>query len=360
MRPDATGSPAWVCALLLAVSLAACSDPAGPAAPPGRAAAALETVVLREAQVPREIAFDGVVEAVDQATVAAQTSGRVVELPFDVGDYVEKGAVIARFTGSEQRARTEASDAAVTEARARLAEAQLEFDRIKDVYERKLVAKARFDKAAADLESARARAEAAEAARAEAREGLGYTVIRAPYAGIVVARHVRVGEAVTVGRPIMTGLSLEHLRVIVEIPQRFIEPLRRHRRARVVLPDGRSIEAAQLRIPPGADATTHTFRVLVTLPPGGEAAVPGTLAKVAFVSGAESRLLVPARALVRRGEVTGAYVVDERGRVSLRYVSVGSPTADGSVPVLAGLAGGERVATDPVAAGIAYKQQPVP
>ena len=52
----------------------------------------------------------------------------------------------------------------------------------------------------------------------EAREGLGYTVIRAPYSGIVVARHVRVGEAVAVGRPIMTGLSLEHLRVIAEIP----------------------------------------------------------------------------------------------------------------------------------------------
>ena len=348
-------------AAALAASLCACS---GGGQPPvvaaGTAAAALDTVTVREAQVPREIAFDGVVEAVDQATVAAQTSGRVVELPFDVGDYVEKGAVIARFTGSEQRARSEASEAGVAEARARLAEAQLEFDRTRDIFERKLVARARLDKAAADLESARARAEAAEAARAEAREGLGYTVIRAPYAGIVVARHVRIGEAVTVGRPIMTGLSLEHLRVAVEIPQRFIEPLRRHRRARVVLPDGGSLEAVDLRIPPGADPATHTFRVLVTLPPGARGAVPGTLAKLAFVSGAQARLLVPGAALVRRGEVTGVYVVDDKGRVGLRYVSVGSPVVDGGVPVLAGLAGGERVATDPVAAGLSYKRQSAP
>ena len=151
--------------VVLAAALVACSGGEGPdAGASSGAGASLAVVTVKLAQVPRETAFDGVVEAVNQATVAAQTSGRVVELPFDVGDYVEKGAVIARFTGSEQRARTEASDAAVTEARARLAESQLEFDRIKDVFERKLVAKARFDKAAADLESARARAEAAEAA----------------------------------------------------------------------------------------------------------------------------------------------------------------------------------------------------
>lgn len=347
--------------VVLAAALVACSGGEGPdAGAPSGAGASLAVVTVKLAQVPRETAFDGVVEAVNQATVAAQTSGRVVELPFDVGDYVEKGAVIARFTGSEQRARTEASDAAVTEARARLAEAQLEFDRIKDVYERKLVAKARFDKAAADLESARARAEAAQAARAEAREGLGYTVIRAPYSGIVVARHVRVGEAVAVGRPIMTGLSLEHLRVIAEIPQRHVEPLRKQRRARVILPDGSSVDAVELRIPPSADPVTHTFRVLVTLPPGEHAVFPGTLVKVVFVSGTEPRLLVPASALVRRGEVTAAYVIGDKDRIGFRYLRIGSPTADGSVPVLAGLVDGERVATDPIAAAVAYQKQTAP
>ena len=345
--------------VVLAAALVACSGGEGPdAGAPSGAGASLAVVTVKLAQVPRETAFDGVVEAVNQATVAAQTSGRVVELPFDVGDYVEKGAVIARFTGSEQRARTEAADAAVTEARARLAEAQLEFDRIKDVFERKLVAKARFDKAAADLESARA--EAAEAARAEAREGLGYTVIRAPYSGIVVARHVRVGEAVAVGRPIMTGLSLEHLRVIAEIPQRHVEPLRKQRRARVILPDGSSVDAVELRIPPSADPVTHTFRVLVTLPPGEHAVFPGTLVKVVFVSGTEPRLLVPASALVRRGEVTAAYVIGDKDRIGFRYLRIGSPTADGSVPVLAGLVDGERVATDPIAAAVAYQKQTAP
>ena len=320
----------------------------------------LASVTVQPASVSRETAFDGVIEAVNQSTVAAQTSGRVVELPFDVGDYVEKGAVIVRFTEAEQRARVKALEAAEAEAKARLGEAQLAYDRTKEVYAKKLIAKAALDNAAADLDAARARAEAARAGLTEARESLAYTTIRAPYAGIVVARHVQLGETVTPGTPIMTGLSLEHLRAVVEIPQQHIGPLRKHRKARVILPDGRSVEPIELRIPPSADPATHTFRVLVTLPTGAHDVYPGTLVKVAFVSGEEERLLIPANAVVRRGEVTGAYVLDDKGRVSLRYLRLGTPAADGRVPVLAGLVAGERVATDPIAAGIAYKSQALP
>lgn len=345
--------------LFAAVLLAACSDP--PPSPAGRAAAtaSLATATVEIAKVARETAFDGVVEAINQSTVSAQTSGRVVELPYDVGDYVEQGAVIVRITPTEQRARAGGAEAALAEAKARLAEAQLVYDRTRDVYEKKVIAKAQFDKAAADLDSARARAEAARATLAEAREGLGYTTIRAPYAGIVVARQVQLGETVTPGRPLMTGVSLDRLRVAVDIPQQHITPLRKHHQARAILPDGRSVPVTDLRLPPAADPATHSFRVLASLPPlDGDAGVfPGTLVKVAFVSGEGEGLLLPPQALVRRGEVTACYTVDEQAAVNFRALRVGSPGADGRVPVLAGLSAGEKVALDPVAAAAAYRQQ---
>ncbi len=345
----------WLAATAL---LAGCSG-GGTDAGTARAAggASLATVIVEPALVARETTFDGAIEALNQSTVAAQTTGRVVELPYDVGDYVEKGAVIVRFTAAEQRARQQALEAASSEAQARLSEAQLAFDRARDVYAKRLIARAQFDKSQADLDAARARADTARAQLAEAREGLGYTTIVAPYAGIVVARHVQLGETVAPGRPIMTGLSLEHLRAVADIPQQQIGPLRRHRKARVILPDGSSVDAAALRIPPSADSATHSFRVIVELPTGDRGVYPGTLVKVAFVSGEEERLLLPAEAVVRRGELTGAYVIDAGDRISLRYLRLGSPAADGRVPVLAGLSKGEKVATDPVAAGIAYKQQ---
>lgn len=348
-----TGMPT----VMLAIALSLACPASAYAKEPLADSNAPTSVAVEPARVSRETAFDGVIEAVNQSTVAAQTSGRVVDLPYDVGDYVEKDAVIVRFTEAEQRARVQALEAATAEAKARLVESQLAYERTRGVYEKKLIARADLDKAAADLDAARARAEAAQAELAEARESLAYTTIRAPYAGIVVARHVQLGEAVSPGKPIMTGLSLEHLRAIVEIPQQHIGPLRKHRKARLILPDGRSVEASELRIPPSADPATHTFRVLVTLPTGEHDVFPGTLVKVAFVSGEEERILIPADSVVRRGEVTGAYVVDDNGRVSLRYLRLGTPAADGRVPVLAGLVAGERVATDPIAAGIAYKNQ---
>jgi RND family efflux transporter MFP subunit len=272
-----------------------------------------------------------------------------------VGDYVPKDAVIARLTDSEQRARVEAARGTLAEARARLTEARLNYDRTKDLQQRQLIARAELDRAAATLDSAEARLEAAQAALDEAEEQLGYTVIRAPYAGTVVERHVQMGETVTPGRTLLTGLSLEHLRVVVEVPQQHIGPLRVHERARVLF-NGSSVEASELRIPPKADVATHTFRVLVSLPEGDHGVFPGTLVKVAFVSGETERLLIPAGALVERGEVTGVYVVAD-DRVSLRYVRTGTPTADGDVPILSGLHDGDRVATDPIAAGIAYKSR---
>lgn len=343
---------------LAAAGIAACGD-----RPPGDAAAeappALRTVTVELAPVARETAFDGVVEAINQSTVSAQTTGRVVELPYDVGDFVEQGSVIVRITTAEQRARSAAAEAALSGARARLAEAELAYNRTKDVYERKLIARAQFDRVAADFDSARARAAAAEAALAEAREGLGYTVIRAPYSGIVVARQVQLGEAVAPGRPLMTGVSLDALRVAVDIPQRHMGPLRKHRRARVILPDGRSLPVGELRLPPAADPATHSFRVLVDLPDlEGDAGIfPGTLVKVAFVSGETEGLLLPPEAIVRRGELTGCYIAGVDGAVAFRALRVGSPGADGRIPVLAGIAAGENVALDPVAAATAYKAQ---
>lgn len=351
--------------LFAAVLLSACSESSPPAnTEPAIAATRLATLVVQSVRTARETAFDGVIEAINQATVAAQTGGRVVELPFDVGDYVPKDAVIVRLTGVEQKAQAGGAAAALREASARQSEARLQYDRIADLFTRGIVAQAALDRAKADLDSASARVEAARNALTQAREQSGYTVVRAPYGGIVVKRHVEMGETVSAGRPLMSGLSLEHLRAVVEVPQQHIGPLRSHKKARVIFPDGRTVAASELRIPPNADPATQTFRVLVALPQGryggddasGTGTFPGTLVKVAFTSGESEQILLPAGALVRRGEVTGVYVLGNGGQIGLRYLRTGTPAADGRIPVLAGLNAGERVATDPIAAGIAYKQ----
>jgi len=343
-------NPRWHA--LAAAALGAClaAAPARPAEGP------LATVTAAYETAPRERVFDGTVEAVNRATVSAQTSGRVAEIYFDVDDFVEAGAPIMRFTDTESRAALGRAEAAVREAEARFAEADSEHTRVAAMFANGTVAKARYDQANANFDAARARLEAAREGVKSAREQLDYSVVRAPYAGIVSERHVEVGELVRPGQPLMSGLSLEQLRVNVDVPQSMVDPIRRIGKAQIYA-GGTAIAAESLTFYPIADAAANTFRVRVNLPKGGPALYPGTFVKAGFVVGETQRLLVPAGAVVQRSELTAVYVVTEQA-VTLRQIRSGRAHGD-RVEVLAGLDAGERVALDPVAAGAALRDRAV-
>jgi RND family efflux transporter MFP subunit len=222
------------------------------------------------------------------------------------------------------------------------------------MFENGTVAKARYDQARANLDAARARLESARAGVASADEQLDYTVVRAPYAGIVSERHVEVGEMVRPGEPLMSGLSLQSLRVSVDVPQSMIEPIRRIGKARIYVGE-QEIEGVRLTFFPIADPVSNTFRVRVDLPEGAVTLYPGMFVKAGFVIGETERLLIPEQAIVTRSELTAVYVVDGND-VQLRQVRTGRQYGD-QVEVLAGLADGERVALDPLQAGLIARER---
>ena len=320
---------------------------------PALGATQLDVVELKYEFAPRERVWDGRIEAVNQATVSAQTSGRIAELPFDVNDFVDAGAVIMRFTDTEQRAALSRANAALEEAQARLQQAEQEFTRVSSMFENATVSKSRFDQAKADRDAAQARLNAARSGVATAKEQLEYTVVRAPYAGIVSRRHVELGELVGPGQPLISGLSLQSLRVNVDVPQGMFHAVRTIGKAFVYVGNDR-IEAESLTFFPVADAAANTFRVRVNLPDGAATLYPGMFVKVGFVVGETHRLLVPVAAIVRRSELSAVYVVRDED-VALRQVRLGRTYGD-VVEVLAGLGEGDKVALDPVAAGIWLKE----
>ena len=177
-------------------------------------------------------------------------------------------------------------------------------------------------------------------------------MVRAPYAGIVTERHVEVGEAVSPGQPLMSGLSLERLRVAVYVPQSVAREIRDQPSAVLVTEEGR-VPASNITLFPTADPVTNTFTVRLDLPDGQFGLYPGMFVKAAFAIGDAERLLVPAAAVFHRSEVTGVYVV--RGNsVRLRQVRTGQTFGD-QVEILSGLNAGEQVALDPVRAGMVAK-----
>lgn len=323
------------------------------------AAAAQASVPFEIVQVgyevaPRERIWDGRIEAVNQATVSAQTSGRIAELPFDVNDFVDAGKVIMRFTDTEQRAAVARAEASLEEGQARFEEASQEFGRVSRMFENGTVSQSRFDQAKANRDAAQARLSAARSGVDTAREQLEYTVVRAPYAGIVAERHVELGELVSPGQPLITGLSLQSLRVNVDVPQSMFHSIRTIGKAFVYV-GGERVAGTELTFFPVADAAANTFRVRVEIPDGSATLYPGMIVKVGFVIGETRRLLVPADAVVRRSELSAVYVADDE-RVTLRQVRLGRRYG-GTVEILAGLSEGEFVAAEPVAAGIFIKEQ---
>lgn len=320
-------------------------------------AADLEFVTADIEMIGSEFQLDGRIEAVNRATVSAQTSGRIVELPYDVDDYVPAGAVIVRFRDTEQQARVNQAEAALEEAIARNTQAQKELERIAGLREEGVVSQSDYDRVEAEAEAAAARLESARAALETAREQLEYTRVRAPYAGIVTARHVEMGELAQPGQPLMSGLSLEQLRVVVDVPQSMIAPVREQSTAIVITPQGERLAADISSIFPFADEATHSFRLRADLPQvEGAKLFPGMLVKTVFVTGEREALLLPRDSIARRGEVTAAYVEGPGGALQFRQLRIGRDL-DGRVEILAGLAANEKVALDPVAAAAAMKQQ---
>ncbi|MDJ0779495.1 MAG: efflux RND transporter periplasmic adaptor subunit [Gammaproteobacteria bacterium] len=321
------------------------------------AAAPLETLVTERVVQPLEYRVDGVVEARRQATLSAQVAGEVEAVYFDVDDFVEQGSLVMKIRDRDYRARAEQARAARAEAEAALREARLEFSRSEDLRKQKLISQAQFDRAEAGLAAAVARAASATAAVAGAEELLGYTVLRAPYSGVVVERHVEPGESVQPGQPIITGYAEGELRVSADVPQSQIDALRRLREVRVIrVETGASLAVDKITIHPFANPANHSFRVRLDLPSQVPGLYPGMLVKVALAVGQTERLLLPSVALVSRSEVNAVYVADAEGRLSLRQVRPGNRYGE-QIEILAGLEAGERVALDPVKAGIEHKRQ---
>lgn len=332
------------------LAVAGCGKDDEQAGPAASHASGLATIEVGAEIAPAETQLDGVVEAVHQATLSAQTMGRVVEVLADVNDTVKKDALLCRLRATEQVAGLGQAQAALQAATARDAQASAQFDRIRDMYDRKVVARSTYDEALTARDAAAANRVAAQAGVEAAREGVAYTEVRAPFDGVITARHVQAGEAVAPGAPLLDVSALGALRVVADIPQSMAGQVRSLRQARVYV-GGETVTSNAVTMFPSADPQSGTFRVRVDLPATGTSLAPGMHAKVGFLTGEASRTLVPRAAVVERSELRAVYVVAPDGRVVLRQVRLGRPLGD-DIEVIAGLARGERVAVDPAAAGV--------
>lgn len=307
---------------------------------------------------------DGVIEPVRDTSLAAQVSGAVVQLQVRVGDRVREGQELLRLDAQTIRQNAAARAAQVDAARSQARLADNELARQKQLFSRQYVSQAGLERAQAQAQAAHAQVRALQAQAGAAAAQAGLHIVRAPYSGVVSEVPVALGDMATTGRPLVRLYDPTALRIAAAAPQAWLPP---GGSAQLEVP---SLGAGRVNVPlqevqrlPTVDRTTHTVQLRVALPPGFAAAAPGMFARLwlpgvqpAEGGRTESTLLaVPASAVLRRGELTAVYVLDEQQRPRLRQVRLGqapASAADGQapIPVLSGLRAGERVALDPQAA----------
>ena len=304
-----------------------------------------EWLTLSMTNVPELRVLNGEVEAINKATVSSQTSGRVSQIHFDVDDFVTKSSIIVEFTNTQQKAALKQAKANAEAFKISYQQAVIDFERTKEIYEKKLVAKSELDKVISNRDSLKAQLKAAEASVEQAVKLLEYTQIVAPYDGIVTKRYVENGETVNPGTPIMEGLSLSDLRVTTNIPETIISQIKSKTEATILL-KGEEIASEKITIFPYADNRTHTFKARINFKSDQHTLFPGMTVKVAFKVGDYQTILVPQSVIIHRGELSLVQVKNNNTSL-LRHVKLGRTHGD-MIEVLSGLSVDEEVKMSPL------------
>jgi len=321
------------------------------------AALPVATLEARAAAEPADLVLDGTLQAVRQATLAAQVAGNVQRLAVQAGDRVHAGQLVAAIDERDAQAALGRSQAAVVEAEALLRNAELHVQRTRELRAQGFVSQAALDGAETSAHAARAAVQQAQAARTQAALARGHAVVTAPFAAVVLATHVEAGDLAAPGRALVTVYAPGALRAVVAVPASRAAQARQAREVQVLLADGRVLEPVARTLLPDTDPVSQTVQWRLDLPASALAGLtPGQAVQVRYASPAAAPvatpIVVPSAALLRRGELTAVYVVQGE-RFVLRAVRAGADRGRAGVEIWAGLSPGERIAADAVRAGLA-------
>ncbi|MCX7945369.1 MAG: efflux RND transporter periplasmic adaptor subunit [Hydrogenophilus sp.] len=316
--------------------------------------AEIPTGLVERLTVRERVTAEGVIEAVLEAKVAAEVPGRVVEVRVDAGERVRAGQVLFVLDDASIRQEVAAARARLAQAEANLTNARAEWERTKNLFAQKFISESRLDSARTALNAAEAERNAAAAQVARAEAGLAYTQVKAPFDAVVAERLANKGDMAQPGQPLAVLFQPGAMRAVAQVPEERVKRLGQPLTATVEVPAvNRTWVATVVTVLPSVDPRTQTRSVRADLPAdAGQVLVPGSFARVELSAAGGERLVVPQQAVIRRGELTAVYVATERGW-RLRQVRLGETVAENRVQVLAGLAEGDRVALDPVKAGLA-------
>lgn len=292
-------------------------------------------------EVVDTVDWPGTVNSRLVAHVAPKVMARVQEMRVTIGDVVRDGQVLAVLDDRDIRTRVEQARAALAAAEAEAEHAAADLRRVRALFEREATTQQERDAAEARARAAEAGQQRARQALAEVEVLLGETILKAPFAGVVAARMADPGDLATPGRPLLVLHDPASLRFEASVAEAMAGQLRPGDAlaVRIDRPPMR-LEGRIEEIAPRAEPTTRTLLIKLSLPPE-RGLLPGAYGVLEVPVASRRALLVPARAVSRRGQLEMVYVRAD-GQSLLRQVRTGKRYGEW-VEVLSGLDAGTTV-----------------
>ena len=318
-------------------------------------------VESKQVEIPAMMQATGTLHSRETATLSAQVMGRVQQVLVREGDTVRAGQTLVILDDATLRSASEQAESAVKAAENQQIAAQTNADlaastlaRYKQLQAQKSVSPQEMDEvtrraegATAQVDVLRAQASVMKAQQAGARALLGYTRVAAPFAGIVTARMVDPGALASPGVPLVQIDSAGPLQLQATVAESAIALVRTGMKVSVPI-DGAPGAAPQgtvSQIVPAADTSSHTFLVKIDLPSSKELRA-GMYATAEIPVGTRQAIVAPHSAIVVRGSLSCAYILDGNNLAQLRYVTLGAAHGD-AVEILSGIAANEKLVDDP-------------
>ncbi len=294
--------------------------------------------VVRDSLIPSTQEATAVAEPYAQATVSTKLMGTVIAVLVKEGDRVTTGQPLVRIDARDLDAKRAQVQAGIAGAEAQAREAELMATRIRALYADSAAPRAQLDAAEAGLVRAQAGVSAARAGQSELDAIAGYSVVRAPFTGVVTQRFVDAGAFAAPGAPLVTVQDNARLLIAATVSPVVARAVKRGSTVQVTV-EGTPATATVEGVVPAAGGSLYTINAIADNKGGTLAA--GGAARLIVGEGLRTALLVPARALRREGDLTGVTVTDA-GVTTTRWIRIGATVGD-RVEVLAGLAAGDTV-----------------
>lgn len=286
----------------------------------------------------------GTVRANRTSQVASRVMGAVTSLHVQEGDQVSKGQLLLTIDDRDAAERLQAASMALESAKQNKLFQEATWRRYKNLFDEKAISRQEMDQIETKKKVAEADYKRAKAAVNEARTFQSFTRVTAPVSGRISHKYIDTGSMANPGMPLLAIEESGNYYVEAAIDERLRNKVKQGMEVEIILDNPLKVQRGTVQqVLPPIDSLSRTFIIKVSFP--HEHSRSGLFVRVKIPVGKKEIILVPQKAVIHKGQLTGVYAVDSNGIVTYRLVRTGTAYAD-KIEIIAGLTSNDRLITE--------------